>query len=293
MLWQRLITGPLLIAMILGIVWLDSSLDTRAEALGLPPGLVLLAFAAVLAVLIAREVVAFLRAASIPSSLLASITAALLGLVGTAGSALFQTPSVASGALSTALVLMLLVALLRMSRERDPKGSLMLAGGTLLVGVYGGVLLGFWMLVRLEHSPWLLVGAILMTKSCDIGAYFTGVAFGRHKMIPWLSPKKSWEGLAGGVVVATAVGAGLALLTQRLEDPSDHLPWWLGATAGVLTAIVGQMGDLAESAFKRDAGLKDSGKTLPGMGGVLDVLDSPLFTGPVVYWLLRLDHMIS
>jgi phosphatidate cytidylyltransferase len=288
MLWQRLITGPLLIALILGIVWLDGSLDARAAKHGLPPGLVLFSFAALLSVLIAREVVRFLRAASIQSSLFAAIVAALLGLFGTAGSALFQPAPLTSGVLSSALVLMLVVALLRMSRERDPKGSLMLAGGTLLVGIYGGVLLGFWMLVRLEHSPWVLVGAILTTKSCDIGAYFTGMALGRHKMIPWLSPKKSWEGLAGGIVVATLAGAGLAHLSSSLPAAVDHIPWWIGAIGGALMAVVGQAGDLAESAFKRDAGLKDSGRTVPGMGGVLDVLDSPLFTGPVVYWLLRL-----
>lgn len=287
MLWQRLITGPLLIALILGIVWLDGSLDAKAAEHGLPPGLVLFALSAILSVLIARELVRFLRAASIPASMFAAIIAALLGLIGTAGSALFRTPGLATGVLSTALVLMLIVALLRMSRERDPKGSLMLAGGTLLVGIYGGVLLGFWMLVRLEHSPWVLVGAILTTKACDTGAYFTGMAIGKHKMIPWLSPKKSWEGLAGGIVVATLVGAGLAHLSSSLPEAVDHVPWWLGAIGGALTAVIGHAGDLAESAFKRDAGLKDSGRTIPGMGGVLDVLDSPLFTGPVVYWLLR------
>jgi phosphatidate cytidylyltransferase len=183
---------------------------------------------------------------------------------------------------------MLVVALLRMSRDRDPKGILTLAGGTLLAGVYGGVLLGFWLLVRLEHSPWILVGAVLTTKSCDIGAYFTGVSIGRHKMIPWLSPKKTWEGLAGGVVLATAVGAGLALLTTDATVVADRIPWWIGALGGALVAIVGQAGDLSESAFKRDSGLKDSGSLLPGMGGVLDVLDSPLFAGPIVYWLLRI-----
>jgi phosphatidate cytidylyltransferase len=265
MLWQRLITGPLLIAFILGIVWADASLDGFAAERGLPNGLVLFGFSAVLAVLIAREITAFLRAAGIPASAGAATTAALLGLFGTAGSALLDSQVGTAGGGATALSLALLVALLRMSRDRDPKGSLMLVGGTLLAGVYGGVLLGFWMLVRLEHSPWLLVGAVLTTKSCDIGAYFTGMSVGRNKMIPWLSPKKTWEGLAGGVVTASAVGA----------------------VGGALMAVVGQAGDLAESAFKRDAGLKDSGRVLPGMGGVLDVLDSPLFTGPVVYWLLR------
>lgn len=287
MLWQRLITGPLLIAFILGIVWADASLDGFAAERGLPNGLVLFGFSAVLAVLIAREITAFLRAAGIPASAGAATTAALLGLFGTAGSALLDSQVGTAGGVATALSLALLVALLRMSRERDPKGSLMLVGGTLLAGVYGGVLLGFWMLVRLEHSPWLLVGAVLTTKSCDIGAYFTGMSVGRNKMIPWLSPKKTWEGLAGGVVTASAVGALLAHFGSPHLGETDQVSWIVGAIGGALMAVVGQAGDLAESAFKRDAGLKDSGRVLPGMGGVLDVLDSPLFTGPVVYWLLR------
>jgi len=287
MLWQRLITGPLLIAAILALVWLDGRLEDAAVARGLPPGLVLLALSALLSLAIAREVAQFLRSAGLPASTGSCVLAALLGLGGTVGAALVAEPLSASGMVATATVLMLVIALLRMARGRDPQGSLMLAGGTLLAGVYGGVLLGFWMLVRLEHSAWLLVAAILTTKSCDIGAYFTGMAIGRHKMIPWLSPKKSWEGLAGGVATATLVGAVFAHFSTVLPNAADHVPIWVGAVGGALVALVGQAGDLAESAFKRDAGLKDSGRTLPGMGGVLDVLDSPLLAGPVVYWLLR------
>jgi phosphatidate cytidylyltransferase len=287
MLWQRLITGPLLIATILGLVWLDGRLEEASVARGLPPGLVLLGLSALLSLAIAREVARFLRSAGLPASTGSCIVAALLGLCGTVGAALVKEPISASGMVATATAMMLVVALLRMARGRDPQGSLMLAGGTLLAGVYGGVLLGFWMLVRLEHSAWLLVAAILTTKSCDTGAYFTGMAIGRHKMIPWLSPKKSWEGLVGGVVTATAVGAAFAHFSTALPNTTDHVPIWVGAVGGALVALVGQAGDLAESAFKRDAGLKDSGRMIPGMGGVLDVLDSPLLTGPVVYWLLR------
>jgi phosphatidate cytidylyltransferase len=287
MLWQRLITGPLLIATILGLVWLDGRLEEASVARGLPPGLVLLGLSALLSLAIAREVARFLRSAGLPASTGSCIVAALLGLCGTVGAALVKEPISASGMVATATAMMLVVALLRMARGRDPQGSLMLAGGTLLAGVYGGVLLGFWMLVRLEHSAWLLVAAILTTKSCDTGAYFTGMAIGRHKMIPWLSPKRSWEGLVGGVVTATAVGAAFAHFSSALPNTTDHVPIWVGAVGGALVALVGQAGDLAESAFKRDAGLKDSGRMIPGMGGVLDVLDSPLLTGPVVYWLLR------
>ncbi|MEY4118733.1 MAG: Phosphatidate cytidylyltransferase [Planctomycetota bacterium] len=288
MLWQRLITGPLLILAILGIVWVDARIEAASIERGLPAGLVLFALLALLSVLIAREVTVFLRAAGVKACGKVAALAALLGVAGTAGSTLASTQVGVAGVLATALAVMLVAALLRMARDRDPKGALMLAGGVLLAGIYGGVLPGFWMLIRLEHSPWLLLGALLTTKACDIGAYFTGMSIGRHKMIPWLSPKKTWEGLAGGIVFASAIGAVLAHFSANLASEADHYPWWIGAVLGALVAIVGQAGDLAESAFKRDAGVKDSGSILPGMGGVLDVLDSPLLAGPAVYWLLRL-----
>ena len=288
MLWQRLITGPLLILAILGIVWVDARIEAASIERGLPAGLVLFALLALLSVLIAREVTVFLRAAGVKACGKVAALAALLGVAGTAGSTLASTQVGVAGMLSTALAAILVAALLRMARDRDPKGTLVLAGGALLAGIYGGVLPGFWMLIRLEHSPWLLVGAILTTKACDIGAYFTGMSIGRHKMIPWLSPKKTWEGLAGGIVFASAVGAALAHFSVNLASEADRYPWWVGAVLGALVAVIGQAGDLAESAFKRDAGVKDSGSILPGMGGVLDVLDSPLLAGPVVYWLLRL-----
>jgi phosphatidate cytidylyltransferase len=106
-------------------------------------------------------------------------------------------------------------------------------------------------------------------------------------MIPWLSPAKSWEGLAGGVAFAAVVGALLAWWSGSLEDPRDTVPPLLGAVAGAAFGVVGPFGDLAESLLKRSGGAKDSGRILPGMGGLFDVLDSPLLAGPVAWWLLQ------
>ena len=106
-------------------------------------------------------------------------------------------------------------------------------------------------------------------------------------MIAWLSPGKTWEGLAGGVATAVLVGVVLAAASGLL-DRNDRVPLWLGAICGVVFAIVGQLGDLTVSLFKRGAGMKDSSKILPGLGGVLDVLDSPLMVAPVAYWILTI-----
>ena len=108
-------------------------------------------------------------------------------------------------------------------------------------------------------------------------AYLAGKAFGKHKLAPVLSPGKTWEGAAGGFLGALIMAA---LLGWLLRFP---LAWSL--TAGALTGLVAPLGDLFESAFKREIGVKDLGTMLPGHGGALDRFDSLLFTAPLVYWL--------
>jgi phosphatidate cytidylyltransferase len=120
-----------------------------------------------------------------------------------------------------------------------------------------------------------LVTTIATTKSSDAGAYFTGKAFGRHKLIPQLSPGKTWEGAVGGIAVAVLVSYGCFVwLIPALANVTNPAPWWAPLIFGTVCAITGLVGDLAESMVKRESGVKDSGKTLPGLGGVWDVTDS-------------------
>lgn len=290
MLRYRLITGPLLIAFIVGLVWLDERLGTSAPGAasdqGWPRGMLILALGIVVAPLIARETTRMLASVGVAVREWLGMASATAAFLAVALLPRASSPALATGLLATLFVVVLVGGLLVFSRGHNVKGVLAAAGGLLLATVYGGVLLAFWPLIRNDHSAWVLVGAVLLTKSCDTGAYFTGMAIGRHRLIEWLSPKKTWEGLVGGVATSTAVGAGLAALSSRLPEASDHIPIWVGAVGGVIAGLIGQFGDLAESLFKRDAGMKDSGRILPGMGGVLDVLDSLLLAGPALYWLL-------
>jgi phosphatidate cytidylyltransferase len=131
-----------------------------------------------------------------------------------------------------------------------------------------------------ESGPWLLLFALVITWAGDSAAYFAGRAFGRNPLAPHLSPKKTWEGSLAGV----AASAVVAVFFQR----------WLHASLGYLVGmavvgnVAGQVGDLLESAYKRSAGVKDSGAMLPGHGGVLDRIDALILAFPVVwyYWLL-------
>ncbi|MBI4226985.1 MAG: phosphatidate cytidylyltransferase [Candidatus Omnitrophica bacterium] len=141
-----------------------------------------------------------------------------------------------------------------------------------------------WAMSLLVRLRWLSGGAglvawiILITKAGDIGAYLVGTRLGTHPLFPRVSPKKTVEGLLGGLVFSAAAAVAAGRLVSVLPMPTAHL-WGLGLGLGVLA----QVGDLGESVLKRDCQAKDSGDAIPGVGGTLDVLDSLLFTLPVFY----------
>jgi phosphatidate cytidylyltransferase len=140
------------------------------------------------------------------------------------------------------------------------------------------------LLTPLEIEPgaaWVFL-VLAVTFLQDTAAYFVGRGWGRHKLAPTLSPKKTWEGAAGGMVGA--------IIASLVCIPLLGLPLSFGAGAllGVIGGLVGPLGDLAESLIKREVGLKDAGKIIPGHGGILDRADSLLFTAPVLYYLILL-----
>ena len=130
------------------------------------------------------------------------------------------------------------------------------------------------------HSPLIVAAYVAVTVSNDLGGWAAGVLFGKHPMVPKISPKKSWEGFAGSVLMCALVGVGAMHMLGGA--------WWWGIILGVAAAIVGTIGDLTESLIKREVGLKDMSNLLPGHGGVLDRLDSLLMTAPVFYVVFRI-----
>lgn len=291
---ERLIYGPVMIAALIGGLWLDEYI---AAARG-PRGVVVFAIVFLLAMMGVGELAAIVRAKGIEASRALLSLAATVGLVGmwpasysaVLGKSFFLGIATSSGVVIPSLAtLVLVLSMVWGVRRRSPQGILGVSGSALLAFVYLGLMLGFIPAFRELHSAWALLWVLLVIKSCDIGAYFTGKSIGKHKMIPWLSPGKTWEGLFGGVVLAMVV-ATLGLIGYRSALGVALAPVWFGPIAGALFAVLGQVGDLMASALKRDAGLKDSGHSIPGFGGVLDVIDSPLLVVPVAYWALAIVH---
>ena len=127
---------------------------------------------------------------------------------------------------------------------------------------------------------------------CDTGAYFTGVFFGKHKMAPVLSPKKTWEGAVGGVVIATGIAVAIGAIYNSAV-PSVHAKLWLIAVITPFFAVLGMMGDLIASFIKRKTGIKDYGKIMPGHGGVLDRFDSIMLIAPCFWSLSRIIDIVK
>lgn len=146
---------------------------------------------------------------------------------------------------------------------------------------YLGLLAAFTLALRIEFGLWYLFMFIFVVKTADIGAYTAGSLWGRHKFSPIVSPKKTWEGMAGAVVTAIVISVLFALFFGIML-------WYWALVFGVLFAFFGQFSDLAESLIKRDAEQKDSSVSIPGFGGILDVMDSVLLSAPFAYLFFSL-----
>ncbi|MFQ1001338.1 phosphatidate cytidylyltransferase [Modestobacter sp. SSW1-42] len=160
-----------------------------------------------------------------------------------------------------------------------PLGYLRDASAGVFVALYVPLLAGFAVLLLVPDDGVARVLAFIATVVCsDVGGFAAGVLFGKHAMAPTVSPKKSWEGLAGSVTACVAIGVLLMTLTF-------HGPWWGGVLFGVAIALTATLGDLGESLIKRDLGIKDMGDLLPGHGGLMDRMDS-LLPSAAVAWLV-------
>jgi phosphatidate cytidylyltransferase len=148
--------------------------------------------------------------------------------------------------------------------------------------LYLGLLSSFCVGIRVEFGLWPLLMFVFVVKFADIGAYTIGSMFGKHKFSPKISPGKTWEGMGGAVVFAIIVAIGFAV-------SCDIMSWWFAIIYGVCLAFIGQIGDLVESMIKRDAEQKDSANKVPGFGGILDIIDSPLVAAPFGYLFFMLS----
>ncbi|QNN25243.1 phosphatidate cytidylyltransferase [Planctomycetales bacterium ZRK34] len=272
MLKHRLIFGTFLIIAALGLFWAEDHFqqDGRIIAIALL-GIVPLAMI---------ELAGIFRAKSI------TVSPALMTLAALAtAAAVFLGRS--ANLVGLMLTLTFIAAMAWHCRHKTTQGALGATAATVFGAVYLGVFSAFYLLITREHTCWVALAVVLITKMGDTGAFFTGHAIGKHKLIPWLSPGKTWEGLAGAVVWCTGFAVGFAYLGRLTNEPGNHFSLAAAAGLGAVLAIVGHAGDLSVSVMKRDAGVKDSGRSMPGFGGMLDVMDSPLLVGPIAYWLLH------
>ncbi len=190
------------------------------------------------------------------------------------------------------LALVVIAVLLRQCTVVDSAHPLTTIGSTLFGLLYIGVTFNFYTKLLLQwpetDGRWLLFYMIMVVKVTDMAAYFTGSSLGRHKFIPRISPAKTWEGCIGGVLG----GLLTSLIVWQVNggDAIGPVPFSFADAIilGVLLPIIGIIGDLVESMIKRAAHVKDSGHWIKGMGGVLDIMDSLLLAGPVVYLYLVL-----
>jgi phosphatidate cytidylyltransferase len=285
MLKYRVPSGIFMVAGLVGLIWADNF----AEGRGYPPGLILLALVLLMNLLASIELATLLRAKWGHCSRMSIWISAMVGAVMVFSLPMVELKLTTVAAFGSGVAGVLFAAMFRHSfASRQTQGAAAAGASAAFAMVYLGLLPGMYLLIRQAgYSAWVIAAILLIIKSCDIGAYATGRLIGRHKLIEWLSPGKTWEGLIGGMCLSAALAVGFAAWGNA-ASPVIEVPLWYAGLAGLLLGFLGQVGDLVASLLKRDAGVKDWAATIPGFGGVMDVIDSVLIVSPVAYWLLTL-----
>ena len=293
---NRLTFGPMMLAGLFFLLWIDHAAQRWTHSAAYPAGIggigILILLLIILPIATSEIGTLFTAERIRPYRVLSAAASGLLVLHAFATQCPWFQP-VAASTLAFLIVFVMLSAALTRAMDRETDGAIHRMAGTVLATMYLGGLGWFLMALRVKHGGHTLLngstGIVLMillaVKFTDIGAYFGGRALGRHKLIPWLSPGKTWEGLGFGLLTAGLVG----MIAARFIRSTDyHFPWWKGIAFGIVIGGIGQLGDLLESLMKRDAEVKDSGRLVPGFGGILDIIDSPLFAAPFAYLLFSL-----
>jgi phosphatidate cytidylyltransferase len=302
MLRWRLPLGILIVAVLLGLCWLDHWLRVQTQI----AGIIMFPVIVVFAVLAVREVLYLAGAGGVRPVPWVVYLGTLLVVTSSWASPLFfrfaravfqkfsTTPS--DWTLFALAAGLMLVFLVEMRRYERPGGVTVNVAAAVFAMVYVGLLLSFLVQLRLTWGLGALLSPLIVVKMGDTGAYAVGRLIGRSKMAPGLSPGKTIEGAIGALVFA-CLGAWATFhwlprfqaLRWLFDTPSGGYaataagPWWGWIVFGLLVGITGMVGDLAESLIKRDVRLKDSSDWVPGFGGVLDILDSALLAAPVAY----------
>jgi phosphatidate cytidylyltransferase len=204
-----------------------------------------------------------------------------------------HTPARVNDFETTFLILFVLGLCARQFVSRSHTAGLLAISTTLFGLMYVPWLLNFIQKINFfpgiaDNGKFYVLYFILVTKFSDTGAYAVGSLIGRHKLVPRISPGKTWEGFGGAIVVSTAASL---IFTHFLGDRMPGMKPLHAVVLGVVLSSTAVVGDLIESLFKREAGVKDSGRLFPGIGGILDLLDSLLFNAPIMYLYLR--HVLA
>lgn len=200
--------------------------------------------------------------------------------------------TVSDNALWCVLLLVIASNFFRILAYRDLRKGLDSCMGTILGLVYVPLLWSFvvrlFLMGDLSKPGWAAFYVILCMKMADSGGYFFGTRFGKHKLAPTISPKKSWEGLLGGFVFCTAVNLLWLVISKGQINSAVSFNLLHALILGLLFPIVGTLGDLVESMFKRAVDVKDSNTMVYGLGGILDMVDSILFAAPMLFIYIEL-----